>query len=273
MRSAARGLMLISCFVAPRLGAQVPAARVGVVAGVVIVDSLNTPIANADVRIGNADSTRTGPDGRFELLKVPAGVKQIMVRAIGYEPYSQTISVNANGRVELELPLRRDVQQLRAVNVAAAAAPVRAREPWRADFEERRKFGLGHFVSDSQLTATDGKRWITDVIARAPGLRVARFSGRMAFMTSRGVTSLERQPRGDDTDRKMGAPKACYPLVIVDDMIRYGGGQGEPLFDLNVIDGTQVAAVEIYSVANMPVRFNKGGNGACGAVIIWMKSS
>lgn len=276
MRRAAKVLMVISCFVGARLGARLGAqpapARVGTVAGVVLVDSLNTPIPNADVRIGASDSTRTDSTGRFELLKVPAGVKQIVVRAIGYEPYSQTISVNANGRVELELPLRRDVQQLRAVNVAAAAVPNAVLEPWRAGFEDRKKFGLGHFVSGDQLAATDGKRWTTDLIARVPGLRLARWSGRTAFLSSRGLTSIERQPGGDLNDRKMGAPKGCYPIVIVDDMIRYGGGPGEPLFDLNLIDGTQIAAVEVYSVSSMPVRFNKGGNAACGAVVIWMKS-
>ena len=254
--------------------AQSIAPRVGTVAGVVLVDSLNTPIANAEVRVGNDSiSTRTDSSGRFELMRVPAGVKQLTVRAIGFEPFSQTVTVNNNGRVELELTLRRDVQQLQTVKVAAAPKANWVREPWRSDFEERKKFGIGRFVSDSQLAGTDSKRWLTDVIARVPGLRIATYSGRASFISSRGIVSLERQPGGDPQDRKMGAPKGCYPIIIIDDIVRYGGGFLEPLFDLNLIDGTQVAAVESYSVAQLPARFNRSGNAACGAVVIWMKSS
>lgn len=277
MRDAAKVLMVVSgfvsCFAGARLGAQPVAPRVGTVAGVVIVDSLNTPIANADVRIGTTDSTRTDSTGRFELLKVPAGVKQVFVRAIGYEPYSQTISVNANGHVELELPLRRDVQQLRAVAVTAAAAPAASvrRAPWLDGFEERRKVGNGHFLTADELRSADGRGWATEVVGRIASLRLARFNSRTVFMTSRGVISVLNQPRGDEVDVKMGAPKGCYPIVIVDDLVRYAGRMGEPLLDLGSIDGTQIAAIEYYNVASLPVRFNKGGNAACGAVVIWLK--
>lgn len=267
-------LLVAGMALARTSNAQPIAPRVGTVAGVVLVDSLNTPIANAEVRVGNDSiSTRTDSSGRFELMRVPAGVKQLNVRAIGFEPFSQTVTVNNNSRVELELTLRREVQQLQAVKVAATPKSNWVREPWRADFEDRKKFGIGRFVSDSQLSGTDSKRWTTDVIARVPGLRLASYSGRAAFISSRGLVSIERQPGGDIMDRKMGAPKGCYPIIIIDDIVRYGGGLGEPLFDLNLVDGTQVAAVEFYSVAQMPVRFNRGGSAGCGAVVIWMKSS
>ncbi|MBY0488895.1 MAG: carboxypeptidase-like regulatory domain-containing protein [Gemmatimonadaceae bacterium] len=274
MRGVAMFLLCGSALVAPRVSAQSAPERVGTVAGVVVVDSLNTPIANAMVRIGTTDSVRTDSSGRFELPRVPAGVKQIMVRAVGFEPYSQTISVNANGRAELELPLRRDVQQLRTVAVTAAAA--RSSDPrralWMDGFDERRKVGNGHFISADELKSTDGRAWATEVVARVPSLRLARFNSRTVFMTSRGVISVLNQPRGDEVDVKMGAPKACYPIVIVDDLVRYAGRMGEPLLDLGSIDGTQIAAIEYYTVANLPVRFNKGGNAACGAVVIWLKS-
>jgi hypothetical protein len=216
---------------------------------------------------------RTDSSGRFELPRVPAGVKQIMVRAIGFEPYSQTISVNANGRAELELPLRREVPQLRTVAVTAAATPSPGprRAMWLDGFEERRKIGNGHFISADELRSSDGRGWATEVVGRVPSLRLARFNSRTAFMTSRGVISVLNQPRGDEIDVKMGAPKGCYPIVVIDDLVRYAGRMGEPLFDLGSLDGTQIAAIEYYTVANLPVRFNKGGNAACGAVVIWLK--
>jgi hypothetical protein len=274
MRSVALVLGVVSCLVTPRVSAQAVPERVGTVAGVVVVDSLNTPIADALVRVGTSDSTRTDSAGRFELLRVPAGVKQVFVRAVGFEPYSQTISINANGRAELELPLRRDVQQLRAVAVTASSPPpTNARRAlWVDGFEERRKIGNGHFISADELRSSDGRGWATEVVARVPSLRIARFNSRTAFMTSRGMTSVLNQPRGDEVDVKLGAPKGCYPIVVIDDLVRYGGRMGEPLFDLGSLDGTQIAAIEYYTVSSLPVRFNKGGNAACGAVIIWLKS-
>lgn len=272
MRS--RGLVLAIALVsATSLRAQPPAPRVGIVAGTVLVDSLNTPIANAEVRVGDGVAVRTDSSGRFELSAVPAGVRQILVRAMGFEPYGQTVTVNANGRVDVELTLRPDAQPLRTVAVTAAApAPTGPRRaPWVADFEERRKFGIGHFVTAEQLGTADGKRWSTEVVARVPGLRLARYNSRTAFMTTRGQISVLNQPRGDEVDIKMGAPKGCYPIVIVDDLVRYAGRMGEPLLDLESIDGTQIAAVEFYAVAQIPPRFNRSGNAACGAVVIWLK--
>ncbi len=54
-------------------------------------------------------------------------------------------------------------------------------------------------------------------------------------------------------------------------VVRYASRVDEPLFDVSSIDPGTVAAVEFYSVSQLPARFNRGGNAPCGTLVIWRK--
>jgi len=78
--------------------------------------------------------------------------------------------------------------------------------------------------------------------------------------------------RGDVTDRMMGAPPACYVQVIMDNIVRYKSAVGEALLDIGLVDAATIDAMEYYSVSQLPVEFNRGGNAPCGTLVIWLKS-
>lgn len=52
----------------------------------------------------HVDSTPfvTHPDGRFRIVRVPAGIHRLVVHAIGFEPLKRTVAVPKDGAVRLE---------------------------------------------------------------------------------------------------------------------------------------------------------------------------
>ena len=85
------------------------------------------------------------------------------------------------------------------------------------------------------------------------------------------MISINSMPHGDGADRLMQAKPACYVQIIVDDIVRYGSKPGESLFDIDQIDPSTIAAIEYYSVAQLPLQFNRGGNAPCGTLVIWSR--
>lgn len=258
----------------PAVGmAQNTAAATGVLAGFVLTDPGDKPIPDATIKLVGTDlSVRSDSAGQFTLSGIPAGMQRFEVIAVGYKPLRQSIIVSANETMEVDLMLEVDAQQLARVKVDAAAGTA-VRQPWFEGFEERRKFGIGTFLSTEDMERQDASRWASVVAQRAPGINLITYNGRASFALSRGGASISfnNVTRGDRMDASQGAPKACYPQVIVDDVVRYGSRMDEPLFDVTSVEPSTVAAVEYYSVSQIPPRFNRGGNAPCGVIVIWRK--
>jgi hypothetical protein len=64
----------------------------------------------------------------------------------------------------------------------------------------------------------------------------------------------------------------CYSAVVLDGAFVYQGQDGETLFDLNSIEPSSIAGIEIYtSTATIPAKYN-GTRSTCGLVVIWTKT-
>ena len=132
--------------------------------------------------------------------------------------------------------------------------------------------GIGHFLTQDYFDKNDGRKLSDMLIGSVPGVRTMTYGGRRALISTRGLISIEKMPRGDAVDRGMGAMARCYIQIIVDDLVRYGtGGRDESLFDIDQIDPSTIAAIEYYSVAQLPLQFNRGGNAPCGTLVIWSR--
>ncbi len=105
----------------PAAGAQ--SGPTGKVSGRIIDATTGQGIAEAGVQIvGTTAGAQSGLDGRYTLLRVPAGTLTLTVRRLGYAQKTVTgLIVPAGGTLEQDISLGAANIQLTAVNVTAAA--------------------------------------------------------------------------------------------------------------------------------------------------------
>jgi hypothetical protein len=198
---------------------------------------------------------------------VPVGTHTLSARGIGFEAGERRVAVLDDRPLQIEIHLTK-VQELAPVEVSAE----RYRSPNLRDFDERRRMGLGRFLTAEELEAQGGRSLSTILARRIPGLRpIAYAPGRTAMASGRGDTSLRGTPRGDGIDIARGAPAACYVQVSVNNALRYRGDVGEQLYNIDLIDPATIEGIEFYTVSQLPAEFNRASNARCGALVIWLK--
>ncbi|MDQ6829867.1 MAG: carboxypeptidase-like regulatory domain-containing protein [Gemmatimonadota bacterium] len=246
------------------------AAQRAALVGTVLGEPSEKPLVGAEVTIPKIGrSVRTDSAGHFRLDALPEGSHVIVVRLIGYAPIETTLSFGAAETLDREFVLALRPARLAEVEVKKEAI-VRGR---LADFEERRKMGMGYFITEEILEAQRDHRTGDVLLTKVPGIKLIAIGGNSAALGStRGRVSLNLMPRGDESDRRHGAPRegACYPQVWVDGTNRYAGGKDEKLFDINSVSPSEIAAVEFYSSSQVPPRYNLM-NSVCGTLVIWTR--
>ncbi|WP_310571165.1 carboxypeptidase-like regulatory domain-containing protein [Gemmatimonas sp.] len=265
------GLLGLVLGVTLSLRTREASAQTTSISGVVLVDSLERPIAGAEIVIGGTERvTRSDSAGVFVLRSVPIGRRQLQIRAVGYQSLSVSLDIPAVGLDGLEILLRPNTTELEKVAVRADASPT-AR--WLRDFESRRRMGIGRFMDSTELWAGgDPRNWAQRVAQRVPGVRLIGYGGSLAMATgNRGRNSFRGLPSGDRSDRMRGARANCYVRVMVDGVLRYDTQPDRPLFDVSNWDGPPIVAAEIYTPAQLPVEFNRLGSSSCGALVLWTK--
>lgn len=223
-----------------------------VLAGSVLSDSSERPIANAEIRIITLGlNARSDSAGSFTLARIPAGIYDVTVRAAGHQPLATRMQFANGQRVEADLLMRPVVQTLEKVAVTATKSSS-GNNPRIAEFDARRKMGFGHFLTQDVIEKYQGRTLGELLIARIPGVGVSR----KVLVARRGQTR--------------GAP-TCPVQIIVDDVPRYIG-VGDALFNIEEIEPQNIAAIEFYTVAQRPLQFNRSGAGApCGTLVIWTR--
>lgn len=232
---------------APSLGAQRPVPVT--FRGTVVDDATNKPLPDVELQIeGIARTSRTDSAGTFELTLVPSGKHVVLVRRLGYEPIRTTIDVTTRDSLAFDFSLVAMPERLNKVNVVTNK-PLPARE---AEFEERRKTGLGTF-----FTAADLEKWqiqrMSEIMRRARGVTIqyGGYSGSQGYVTS---------VRG-----------GCYATVILDGLPVYSGKPGQPKFDINSLVPRGLMGVEYYSSIEAPEQFRGFNSSNCGVLVLWTK--
>ncbi|WP_373061145.1 hypothetical protein, partial [Gemmatimonas sp.] len=157
-------------------------------------------------------------------------------------------------------------QVLARVDVVTRSVP-----KFLKDFDARRRTGLGRFLDTTDIAPYVKSQLATLLASKVPGVRQVRFGGRTALASGRGNASLEKIPNGDIMDRQLGAPRACYLQIVIDDVTLYQGQADEQLFNADNVDLQAIAAIEFYTVSNRPSEFKRAGGGSCGTLVIWTK--
>ena len=242
-------------------------AATGALSGRVIADSTSRPVAGAMIAIGETGrSAQSDSAGAFTTVGIPSGIHIVRVRALGFAPFEQRVRFDSGQRVEVDIALTMLPQTLAGVKVVARPVP-----SFLKDFDARRRTGMGRFLDTTDIAPYVNSQLATLLTSRVPGVRQVRFGGRTALASSRGNASLKEIPGGDVMDRQLGAPRACYVQIVIDNITLYQGQVDEPLFNADHVNLQAIAAIEFYTVSNRPSEFKRAGGGACGTVVIWTK--
>jgi hypothetical protein len=253
-------------------GARLPAPD-RLVRGTVKADD-GQPVVAAEITTGVAgEQASTGQDGTFVLVTASTGSTVILqVKAVGFAPRSESVSFRSADTVTVTLTLKRVAQQLPPVEVRAPAPAYTSAK--MVAFDERRKTGLGKFITREMLAQRENSV-LTDVLRMTPGLsfvrRPDRCGGGFAMASSRGG-SVARQGWMACEGPPIPFPIACYLAVYLDGIRVWAPGQKEPPNVDDIASIVSLEAIEIYrGPSETPIAYQNTGS-ACGTVLLWTRT-
>ncbi|HEY3280201.1 MAG TPA: TonB-dependent receptor [Gemmatimonadales bacterium] len=256
-------LVLAAIVLGLLFGARPLAAQTGTVEGAVTVAATGEPIAGAEVTVSGTNlGTRTGPDGRFSLLNVPEGFRDIRVLAIGYKVATLKVTILADQTTQANVALTTSVLQLDAVVVTGTAGQARVRE-------------VGNSIAQVNLSQVKDPPANMDQLlqARAPGLSVMQTSGMAgegAQIRLRGAVSVSQSNQPivyvDGVRVRSEGYRRNRPPFNDSNGFRGANYQASPLNDVNPAD---VDRVEIIKGAAASTLY--GTEAAAGVIQIFTK--
>jgi carboxypeptidase family protein len=251
--------------------AQAVGAQSAVLLGTVMRDTLGHALAGGiEIRIPQLGSgATTNYLGEFRITRIPPGNYVVTIRALGYEPFEDSIAFVANQTVTREFVLKPVGAVLAPVQTqAAGAAQAQHRSPALAAFEERRMSGKGgYFIGDSTFRENDSKR-LSDVLGRIPGLQK---------IPDRDFTYMGSSRAGTDGglvfQKRSSGLVFCAVTVYENGLLRFQGpvSPGNPALDINTINVSDLSGAEFYpGGATLPPQFTPT-NTSCGVLLLWTR--
>jgi len=234
--------------------------------GSVLAEGPERPVSGAEIAVAYLGLVvRSDSTGAFVIPEIAAGVYQVTVRAVGYEPFAARVAFAVGEAVERDFLLRASPNVLAQVDVTASV--LSRPSPRLLGFEERRKLGLGRFFTQEAFERAEGRKLADVFSGRLPGVRVVANRGERYLATaSRGNISMIHTP-GD-----VSSKRECYVQVVIDNIIRYRSVAGERPFNIDSVDPSTVAAAEYYSVSQTPLQYQATGSSACGTLLLWTRT-
>jgi Carboxypeptidase regulatory-like domain/TonB-dependent Receptor Plug Domain len=244
-------VMLGAATVAP----PAPAQRAAVLRGRILSERGEQPIEGATISLADqVQSASSDSLGGFRLAGVPAGTHTVLVRRVGFAPFSSPVRFVAGDSVTVDFTLVSVAQMLPDVEVNVTVI-----ERKLADFEERRKIGIGHFLTQQDIEKRLSRKF-TDILRVLPGLKIVRFDAR------HGDAVFIASTRGTQTFLLQGS--ACPVSMMIDGVYVDQGPGNDPN---HLIDPSFLVGVEYYAgPAQIPARFNATRNN-CGLLVLWTK--
>lgn len=224
-------------------GAAAAQRRTGAVSGLV-KDSAGTPIRDVEVvALRSGRSIRTDTAGHFILAGLPSGATDLGIRRIAFEPVVVNVDVPESDTTDIDIRLGGVAQILPTVVVNDHAEHVRL----LAEFEARRKNGVGHFITRAQIEKRH-PLFLSDMVRSIPGASI------VPAENGRAVLRFARSHNG------------CPPQYFLD-------GLRVTSFNIDDVPPGDVEGVELYAgAAGLPPEFNQlYGNTICGTVAIWTR--
>ena len=246
-------------------------AQTGRLAGTVMRDSSGTALASAEVTLPDLKrSTTSNYRGEFSLSGLPAGRHAVVIRRLGFAPLIDTVAIQAGSTVDREFVLLETAVQLDSVRVAAPERKYIS--PHLQEFDERRKLGFGHFITEEELRKEDNRSFVNVIASRVPGIRVFRPDPRNP--SSEYLGSTRKCGDGPAILSCKGGGSYCPVTMYIDGVVVFNGAtEKERAFipDLGKYATNQYAGVEFYAgAATIPPKYNMTGSG-CGVLLLWTR--
>jgi len=272
-----RAILSVAVVVLTLLIARDASAQGEIAGRVMGADSGRPPVSGAQASIARLRLTTTSDSsGRFWFRNVPPGAHILVLRAVGFQAESSTVTMDFDEVVSWEVTLKRATATMlpeRVVTAAEATAPAKL-----VEFTERQKMGIGHFINRDQLAKAEGGiRQTGDVISLIPGVVVRRGSNKAWVASGRAISvkcafctfSVSGLTK---YDQAAGARPACFMDVYLDGALVYDSKHPENgLFDINSVPPEHIAGIEVYTgAAQIPAKYNRTGGG-CGVLLIWTR--
>ena len=213
----------------------------GVIDGVV-TDTGLVPLAGATVSIlGSAVRVATRENGRFRILRLPVGRYIVVAHHLGYVPVSAVMQVVDGDTLRTSFALERIMVALDTVVVVAKRYSMRMGE-----FEARRAFGVGHFLTRSDIEARNVV-FVADLVRPILSVRIEEGDMSQVAYSFRGTGK-------------------CPLQVYLDGM-----PLPSPTNLRDLPSPREIAGIEVYSgAATIPLQYKRANSG-CGVILIWTK--
>jgi hypothetical protein len=272
-------------------GALSAQAKIATFAGTV-VDSTKQPLGNAEVSLPGLGLVKTTNDkGVFRIEGIAPGIHHVTVKHLGYGQLDTTMIFREDQNVEWVVTLGRIV----TLDSVVVTAPT---DPLLIEFEENRKRGFGRFLTRADLVKKEGVSLPT-VMRSVSGVDIMRTNVGVNFITSKHApitgcsirsaagpsreAGLRAQAETDEclrrerifyvpdeTEKRMGYRRACFPQVFVDRTLM-NSGKPTPPFDVSSYATEQIEAIEWYEgPSQTPAKYSIN-QAQCGVLVLHLR--
>jgi hypothetical protein len=250
-----------------------------------VVDTAGKPIADADVQLLDVGlQARTRANGAFSITGILPGSHPVQVRKVGYAVAETRVEFEAGKAADLRVVLM-GITLLDSVMTTARPY----RDPNMDEFEERRKIGIGRFVTRAEIAKREGA-FLGSFLLQMPNVNIHSAQagewaiGRGPRCNKPGAAAdIEKIKRANPPvdaselcdiyyvpstfEARIGVPVGCFAKVYVDNQLM-NPGTPTPPFNLRDVPPPQVEALEFYArPAEVPAKYNTLNSG-CGVLII-----
>lgn len=226
-------------------------------------DQSGDPIEGVEVAdVLNGNKSLTSKTGTVSLFFLPDGGGIVRLRKVGYEVQTLTVPISPADTTPVTVVLSH-AQRLAPV-VVNDSAPSRYLSPLLRGFEERRRLGEGHFITDSVFRRDESHTMADVITAHMPGLMSMPGPG-----NSKNLVSSRRMCNGPAM--RQCRESDCYVTVFVDGAKTYDARMGRSMApDFAHMSPVEYAAAEFYQGAEIPPQYN-ATNSECGVLLLWTR--
>ncbi|NJD19902.1 MAG: hypothetical protein FIA95_11560, partial [Gemmatimonadetes bacterium] len=224
------------------LAGRAPERRPSRIVGLVLETETGNPVEGAEITVGGRAARQVSEaQGRFEIVGLPPGAHSLSVRYLGRAPAHA--ERQAPREATLDVEIRLTVKPVELAPMVVTATP-RNSYLENMGFYQRRDAGLSGTRFTREALEERNPRSLGELLVSVPGLRVV--PGQLGRFEVRMRRAIRMTVDGGE---------GCIPALFVDDI------RSDPGW-LQDLDPARVEALEIYSGANAPLRYND----ACGVI-------
>jgi len=239
---------LAICLVGMRLFASGIAQAQGTILHATVADATTgIYLLDAEVTIDPAGLRGiTDYFGGARFPHLPKGRYTVHARKIGFAPLATDVQLSGRDSLEVTLLMAPVTHELAPVTVDAIAV-----SPFLKEFEERRRQGMGQYITDSELRAALGSPLEDILTSKLRGVMVRRgLDGSFIPYSARGVNSLQG---------------ACS-ISVYWNGVRISGIRSATVD----IPASFVGGIEFYNPGTAPAQYQDSGSD-CGVLLLWPK--